>query len=39
MEVSLLGLGEELGLPSRKHNKQNFETRLLDAIEKELSKI
>ena len=38
MEVSLLGLGEELGLPSRKHNKQNFETRLLDAIEKELSK-
>ena len=38
MEVSLLGLGEELGLPSRKHNKQNFETRLLDSIEKKLSK-
>ena len=38
MEVSLLGLGEELGLPSRKHNKQNFETRLLDKIEEELTK-
>lgn len=38
MEVSLLGLGEELGLPSFKNNRQNFETRLLDSIEKELSK-
>lgn len=38
MEVSLLGLGEELGLPSRKHGKQNFETRLLDIIEKKLNK-
>ena len=38
MEVSLLGLGEEFGLPSFKNNRQNFETRLLDSIEKELSK-
>lgn len=38
MKVSLLGIGEELGLPSRKHHKQNFETRLLDSIEKELRK-
>ena len=34
MKISIIGLGEELGLPSLKNNKQNFQTRLLDAIEK-----
>lgn len=34
--VSLIGIGEELGLPSFKNNKQNFETRLLDKIEEKL---
>lgn len=38
MKISLLGLGEELGLPSFKNNRQNFETRLLDAIEAKFNK-
>lgn len=38
MKISLIGLGEELGLPSLKNNKQNFQTRLLDAIDDKYKK-
>lgn len=38
MKISIIGLGEELGLPSLKNNKQNFQTRLLDAIEDKYKK-